>query len=41
MVMGLGSVLGKLKKKKIKELGMAVHNYNLSTWEAEAGGSQD
>lgn len=20
---------------------MAVHNYNLSTWEAEAGGSQD
>lgn len=40
MVMGLGSVLGKLKEKKIKELGMAVYNYNLSTWKAEVGGSR-
>lgn len=41
MVIGLGSVLGKLKKtKKIKKLSMAVYNYNFSTWEAEAGWSQ-
>lgn len=41
MVLGLGSCFGKVEeKKKIKELGMAVYNYNLSTWEAEVGGSQ-